>query len=62
VSEEYRKALETANQASRDYTEIQEDYLAGRVDDITFLEAKLLYKKACDAFDIAYDAEESRGE
>ena len=60
MSPEYRKALETAREASIKFSAAQHAYRARLINDAEFLAARAEYVESDKAFDAAYAAEESR--
>ena len=54
----YETALKTANEASATYTIACDAYRAKRIDDATFLKARVIYMESVAVFDNAYSVEE----
>lgn len=57
-SAEYEAARKTANEASEVYSEACAAYRCGRIDDETFLAARVVFKASQDAFDAAFEKEQ----
>jgi len=59
-SAEYAKALELSRVASGAYRIAAAAYRAGMIGDEEYLKARAIFEKANAAFDVAFEAEESR--
>lgn len=57
MTDEYRKALEEHNKASKTFSEVREAYRSRLIGDEEYLAARKAYKEATEAYDAAYLAE-----
>lgn len=62
MSPEYKAALEAADAAYQKFEPIRRAYHEGKLSDDAFLAAAAEYDAAQAAFDVAFSAEEARGE